>query len=132
MTGQPEHRAARDRATEGGMQRHGRLRSPASMAGYIDESQRFDGSNPPGTWARRDEDVLMNNGQDASIITTANVWARELVVAGNPVRQLLVPASALNLAEEAGGLTVGNEYGRWPATRSAGGNSEELTRACRW
>jgi hypothetical protein len=28
------------------VQRHGRWRSPASMAGYIDDAQRFDDTNP--------------------------------------------------------------------------------------
>jgi integrase len=33
-------------ASERAVQRHGRWRSPASMAGYIDEGQRFDDTNP--------------------------------------------------------------------------------------
>lgn len=33
-------------ASERAVQRHGRWRSPASMAGYIDEAQRFDNTNP--------------------------------------------------------------------------------------
>ena len=33
-------------AYERAVQRHGRWKSPTSMAGYIDEAQRFDDSNP--------------------------------------------------------------------------------------
>lgn len=33
-------------ASERAVQRHGRWRSPASMAGYIDEAHRFDHTNP--------------------------------------------------------------------------------------
>jgi superfamily II DNA or RNA helicase len=50
---------------------------------------------------------------------TANVWAHEIKVAGNPVRQLLVPQSDLGIVEDAGVLHVGNAYGRWPALRGA-------------
>src|SRR6266478_3381859 len=40
------------------------------------------------------------------VATTANVWAREAKVAGNPIRQLLVPESDLDVVEDAGGLHV--------------------------
>ena len=58
----------------------------------------------------------MTGGPDA---TTANVWAHEVKVAGNPIRQLLVPESGLNLAEDTGGSQVVSVYGRWPALRGA-------------
>jgi hypothetical protein len=56
----------------------------------------------------------VTGGPDA---TTANVWAHEVKVAGNPIRQLLVPESGLDLAEDTGGLQVVSVYGRWPALR---------------
>ena len=52
-------------------------------------------------------------------VTTAAVWAAEVKVAGNAVRQLLVPASGLGLTEDAGGLQVASAYGRWAALRGA-------------
>jgi Type III restriction enzyme, res subunit len=58
----------------------------------------------------------VTGGPDA---TTANVWAHEVKVAGNPIRQLLVPESGLDLAEDTGGLQVVSVYGRWPALRGA-------------
>ena len=47
--------------------------------------------------------------------TTANVWAHEVKVAGNPIRQLLVPESDLDIIDDAGDLHVASAYGRWPA-----------------
>ena len=58
----------------------------------------------------------VTGGPDA---TTANVWAHEVKVAGNPIRQLLVPESGLNLAEDTGGSQVVSVFGRWPALRGA-------------
>jgi len=49
--------------------------------------------------------------------TTANVWAHELKVAGNLVRQLLVPESGLEIVDGDAGLHVASEYGQWPALR---------------
>jgi superfamily II DNA or RNA helicase len=51
--------------------------------------------------------------------TTASVWAQEIKIAGNPVRQLLVPESGLEVREDASGLHVAGVYGRWPALRGA-------------
>ena len=51
--------------------------------------------------------------------TTASVWAQEVKIVGNPVRQLLVPESGLEVREDTGGLYVAGVYGRWPALRGA-------------
>ena len=56
---------------------------------------------------------------DEPLITTAPVWARELTVNRNPVRQLLVPSGELNVVDESEGLSVRNAFGRWPAKRGA-------------
>ena len=50
-------------------------------------------------------------------VITANVWAHEVKVAGNPIRQLLVPESDLDIVEGVGGLQVASACGRWPALR---------------
>lgn len=50
---------------------------------------------------------------------TAPVWAREIKITGNPIRQLLVPAADLEIVEGADGYSVTNAYGRWPALRGA-------------
>ena len=52
-------------------------------------------------------------------LTTTNVWARERVVAGNVVRQLLVPAGTLRVSDD-GELRVANNHGSWPASRTDG------------
>jgi superfamily II DNA or RNA helicase len=49
--------------------------------------------------------------------TTASVWAHETRVAGNAVRQLLVPKGVLAIEEDADEIKVANEYGRWLALR---------------
>lgn len=54
-----------------------------------------------------------------AIATTANVWADELKVAANPVRQLLVPASELQITDDSSELQVVSAYGRWAALRGA-------------
>lgn len=49
--------------------------------------------------------------------STPNVWAREELIDGNPVRQLLVPESRFEVASVSGtGLYVGNSFGTWPAS----------------
>lgn len=52
-------------------------------------------------------------------LTTNNVWARERVVAGNVVRQLLVPSGTLRVLDD-GELRVANNHGSWPASRTDG------------
>jgi superfamily II DNA or RNA helicase len=52
-------------------------------------------------------------------ISTARVWARPLTVEQNTVRQLLVEAGTLDIAESEEVLTVANKYGVWPANRNA-------------
>lgn len=61
-------------------------------------------------------------------ISTANVWAEQINVAGNTIRQLLVPeCEELTVSDEAGDLSVHGCYGRWPANRGAiGGPVEHL------
>lgn len=56
--------------------------------------------------------------------TTASVWAKAIDVAGNSVRQLLVPAGKLDI--NATGETVDNEYGSWPATREGAPDKAHL------
>ena len=52
------------------------------------------------------------------MFTTASVWATPITIAGNTVKQLLVPAGALNVELAADGVhKVFNEYGAWLATR---------------
>jgi superfamily II DNA or RNA helicase len=55
---------------------------------------------------------------------TPNVWAHEVRVAGNPIRQLLVPESGLDAVEDTDGLHVASVYGRWPALRGADAASD--------
>ena len=46
----------------------------------------------------------------------SNVWARQMAVEGNPVRQLVVPASTFGcVSGDVGALSVQNNYGTWPA-----------------
>lgn len=54
-------------------------------------------------------------------MTTPDVWAHELTIAGNPVRQLLVPGSRLEVTGDTGGSQVTSAYGRWPALRDSDG-----------
>jgi superfamily II DNA or RNA helicase len=53
--------------------------------------------------------------------TTANVWAHELKIAGNLVRQLLVPEASLEIVDDDAALHVASEYGQWPALRGTDG-----------
>lgn len=54
--------------------------------------------------------------QDARGWSSANVWARTDTFEGNPVKQLLVPASSfVSVSGEPGNLVVANNYGSWPA-----------------
>lgn len=50
---------------------------------------------------------------------TANVWAREMKIAENPIRQLLVPAQDFDIEHDAGTgrLWACGYGGRWPAQR---------------
>src|SRR5690242_2174742 len=48
---------------------------------------------------------------------TANVWAREIKFARNPVRQLLVPEGDLRIEDDDQGPWVCGDAGRWPARR---------------
>lgn len=50
-------------------------------------------------------------------VETGAVWAEHVVIAGNAVRQLLVPGGVLELREDDRGLIVSNRYGTWPAAR---------------
>ena len=62
-------------------------------------------------------------------ISTQNVWAEQITIGGNAIRQLLVPASESVAAEEfAYGLHVHNRFGRWRAIR--GGRAEPLGPLC--
>ncbi|MGW6457519.1 DEAD/DEAH box helicase, partial [Streptomyces sp. NPDC055078] len=56
-------------------------------------------------------------------MSTQPVWAEE-EIAGNKVRQLLVPGSALGVNDEDGTLRVSNVYGSWPAVGTAGGRRQ--------
>jgi superfamily II DNA or RNA helicase len=51
-------------------------------------------------------------------VTTPNVWADQVTVEGNVVRQLLVPQGTLEVDDRADELWVAGSYGRWPATRT--------------
>ncbi|GAA3913882.1 hypothetical protein GCM10023084_76990 [Streptomyces lacrimifluminis] len=59
-------------------------------------------------------------------VSTQPVWAEEKI-AGNKVRQLLVPGSTLEVTDEDGVLRVSNVYGNWPAVRTAADDVDELT-----
>lgn len=51
-------------------------------------------------------------------ISTANVWAEQVTIGGNSIRQLLVPAcDDLAIADIDGHLSVHSRYGHWPAIR---------------
>ncbi|NLT56609.1 MAG: DEAD/DEAH box helicase family protein, partial [Actinomycetales bacterium] len=57
-------------------------------------------------------------------IETASVWASQVAVAGNPVRQLLVPAGTL-VVERSGSGTEGaahNRFGCWSTTSLSAGD----------
>ncbi|GAA0739556.1 DEAD/DEAH box helicase family protein [Dactylosporangium roseum] len=54
------------------------------------------------------------------VAITANVWARQLTVETNTVRQLLVPQDELEVQDGPEGLWVAGRGGRWPATRAIG------------
>ncbi|HVV76270.1 MAG TPA: DEAD/DEAH box helicase family protein [Mycobacteriales bacterium] len=54
-------------------------------------------------------------------LQAANVWARETSVAGNPIRQLLVPAGPLLVDDSEGHLSVTGAGGRWPASKGSRG-----------
>ncbi|MEO6087304.1 MAG: hypothetical protein ABIQ18_29745, partial [Umezawaea sp.] len=48
-----------------------------------------------------------------------NVWARPDVFQGNPVKQLMIPASVFNVVSgETDALEVRNNYGTWPAANA--------------
>lgn len=57
-------------------------------------------------------------------ITTSRVWAKPLTVERNTVRQLLVEAGRLDVAEGTHGLRVVSRHGEWPASR-AGGSGDD-------
>jgi hypothetical protein len=59
-------------------------------------------------------------------VSTQPVWAEEKI-AGNKVRQLLVPGSTLEVTDEDGLLRVSNVYGSWPAMRTAADAVDGLT-----
>ncbi|MDH6703011.1 DEAD/DEAH box helicase family protein [Streptomyces griseoviridis] len=59
-------------------------------------------------------------------VSTQPVWAEEKI-AGNKVRQLLVPGSTLEVTDEDGLLRVSNVYGSWPAVRTAADAVDGLT-----
>ncbi|MFF0458680.1 DEAD/DEAH box helicase [Nocardia africana] len=50
--------------------------------------------------------------------TTLEVWAQPRSVAGNHVRQLLVPAGALKASTDGDKVWVANNFGRWPVVAS--------------
>jgi superfamily II DNA or RNA helicase len=52
------------------------------------------------------------------LVTTTNIWADQVAVDGNVVRQLLVPQGTLEVSDSADDLWVTGSYGRWPATRA--------------
>jgi len=53
-----------------------------------------------------------------------NIWASSDTHEGNPVRQLLVPSSSFSTVEGAtGALTIGNNYGCWPAVTPNDGSA---------
>lgn len=59
-------------------------------------------------------------------LRTGNIWSDPLVIGPVPVRQLLVPAGQLELAEDGQDLRVAGPTGSWPAT-TAGGEPRSLT-----
>lgn len=62
---------------------------------------------------------MAGDGRAARGWRSANVWAHTDTFDGNPVKQLLVPASVFAVvAGRAGELEVGNNYGTWPAGRA--------------
>jgi len=62
---------------------------------------------------------MMRSVAAGRVWKSPNVWASTVKVEGNPVRQLLVPASAFQTVSGTGSdLFVENQFGRWPATVS--------------
>ncbi len=59
------------------------------------------------------------------VVSTANQWARQEVIGGNKVRQLLVPECADMQVDDSGDeLQLHSRYGRWPACRGSSAASD--------